>query len=247
MKMPTSKQTRLFQALPGKDVPTEWHDRTNRAVFTWQEPPLEGGTVSYEDRKSTWNSGVRKVIRLGRRSAEEEVRKHQDRLTGAWKQISKQRRRVFASYAPSMVTALQHGTWMDGEGLKKKLYQGQEKKVRHPPASLRYMGSRLHAETGCRKVFVLGMYLSDQKIPWQRRRQSRMAVAGNTQTASFLTKIGKMQSAGCRLCRIALEVRDESTDGLAAETHGPSHQQCRLRRNGNNSYGCPPLHLEAPV
>ena len=176
--------------------------------------------MSYEDRKSTWNSGVRKVIRLGRRSAEEEVRKHQDRLTGAWKQISKQRRRVFASYAPSMVTALQHGTWMDGEGLKKKLYQGQEKKVRHPPASLRYMGSRLHAETGCRKVFVLGMYLSDQKIPWQRRRQSRMAVAGNTQTASFLTKIGKMQSAGCRLCRIALEVRDESTDGLAAETHG---------------------------
>jgi len=26
-----------------------------------------------------------------------------------------------------------------------------------------------------------------------------------------------------------------------------SHQQCRLQRNGNNSYSCPPLHLEAPV
>jgi len=45
-------------------------------------------------------------------------------------------------------------------------------------------------------------------------------VAGNTPTASFLTKIGKMQSAGCRLCRIAREARGESTDGLAAETHG---------------------------
>jgi len=33
----------------GKDVPTEWHDRTNRAVFTWQEPRRKGGTVSYED------------------------------------------------------------------------------------------------------------------------------------------------------------------------------------------------------
>jgi len=44
--------------------------------------------VSYEDRKSTWNSGVRKAIR--RVSAEEEVRKHRDRVTGAWKQISKQ-------------------------------------------------------------------------------------------------------------------------------------------------------------
>ena len=37
----------------------------------------------YEDRKSTWNSGARKVIRRG--SVEEEVRKHRDRVTGAWK------------------------------------------------------------------------------------------------------------------------------------------------------------------
>jgi len=36
-----------------------------------------------------------------------------DRVTVAWKQISKQRRRVDVSYDPSMVTALQHGTWMD--------------------------------------------------------------------------------------------------------------------------------------
>jgi len=33
----------------GKDVPTKWHDRTNQAVFTWQEPRRRGGTVSYED------------------------------------------------------------------------------------------------------------------------------------------------------------------------------------------------------
>jgi len=46
-----------------------------------------------------------------------------------------------------------------------------------------------------------------------------MVVAGNTPTASFLTKIGKIQSAGCRLCRIAREARRENTDGLAAETH----------------------------
>jgi len=25
------------KAISGKDIPTEWHDRTNRAVFTWQE------------------------------------------------------------------------------------------------------------------------------------------------------------------------------------------------------------------
>ena len=47
-----------------------------------------------------------------------------------------------------------------------------------------------------------------------------MAVAGNTPTASFLTTIGKIQSAGCRLCSIARDARGESTDSLAAETHG---------------------------
>jgi len=41
------------KAISGKDVPTEWHDRTNQVVFTWQEPRRKGGTVSYEDHKST--------------------------------------------------------------------------------------------------------------------------------------------------------------------------------------------------
>jgi len=78
---------------------------------------LKGGTVSYEHRKLIWNSGVRKAIRRG--SAKEEVRKHRDRVTGAWKQISKQRQRLDVSYDPRMVTALQHGTWMDEEGFEK--------------------------------------------------------------------------------------------------------------------------------
>ena len=114
------------KAISGKDVLTEWHDRTNRAVFTWQEPCWKGGTVSHEDRKSTWNSGVRKASR--RRSAEQEVRKYRDRVTGAWKQISKQRRRVDVSYDPSKVTALQHSTWMDEEGFKKTCIKEKKKR-----------------------------------------------------------------------------------------------------------------------
>ena len=105
------------KAISSIDVPKEWQDWTNQEVFTWQEPRRKVDTVSNEDRKSMWNSGVRKAIRRG--SAEEEVRKHRNRVTGAWKQISKQRRRVVVSYDPSMVTALRHGTWMDGERLKK--------------------------------------------------------------------------------------------------------------------------------
>ena len=100
MKKPTSKQTRLFQA----NMFPRNGDTTNRTIFTWQEPCWKGGTVSYEDRKSTWTSGVRKAIRRG--SAEEEVRKRQDRVTGTLEQISKQRPQVDESYDPSMVTAL---------------------------------------------------------------------------------------------------------------------------------------------
>jgi len=73
------------------------------------------------------------------------------------------------------------------------------------------MGSGLHAETGCRKVYSW-KNLSDKQILSRRRRRSGMAVAGITPTASLLTKICKMQSAGCRLCRIAPEVRDFSDD-----------------------------------
>jgi len=110
------------KAISGKNVPTVLHNRT---VFTWQEPRWKGGTVNYEDRKSTWNSGARKVIRQG--SAEEEVRKHRDCVTGAWKQISKQSRRVDVSYDLSMVTALQYGTWMDEEGFKKTCIKEKKK------------------------------------------------------------------------------------------------------------------------
>ena len=68
------------KAISSKIVFMKWHDRTNRAVFTWQEPCQKGGMVSYEGQKSMWNSEARKIIRRG--SAEEELRKHQDRVTG---------------------------------------------------------------------------------------------------------------------------------------------------------------------
>jgi len=35
------------KAISSNDVPMQLHDRTNRAVFTWQEPRRKEGTVSY--------------------------------------------------------------------------------------------------------------------------------------------------------------------------------------------------------
>jgi len=67
---------------------------------------------------------------------------------------------------------------------------------------------------------MLGMYLSDRQVLWKRSRRLRMAAAGITPTASQLTKLGKMQSAVCRLCRRAREARGESTNDLTVETYG---------------------------
>jgi len=67
------------------------------------------------------------MIRQGS-AAEEEVRKHRDRVTGAWKQIRNRRRRVDVSYDPSIVTALQHGTWMDEEGFKRTCIKENKKR-----------------------------------------------------------------------------------------------------------------------
>jgi len=77
------------------------------SLLTWlhfQEPRKKGSTVSYADRKSTRNSRMRKSNR--QKSAEEEVRKHRDRVTGAWKHISKQRRRINVRYDPNIVTVI---------------------------------------------------------------------------------------------------------------------------------------------
>ena len=47
-----------------------------------------------------------------------------------------------------------------------------------------------------------------------------MAIAGVTPTGSWLKKISKLPTAGCRLCKRAREARGQSTQELPNETHG---------------------------
>ena len=105
--------------------------------------------------------------------------------------VSKQRQQVDVSYDPSLVSALQHGTWMDEEGFKKTSIKEKENRggIQQPLYGTWVADFMLRQDAG---RFMLGKYLSDKKIQWQRRRRLGMAVAGNTTTACFLTKIGKM-------------------------------------------------------
>ena len=118
--------------------------------------------VSYDDRKSSWNNGVRKAIRRG--SVEEKVRNHQDRVTGAWKQISKHRRRVYVSSDSSMVTALQHCTWMDAEIFKKSCIKEKEKRggIHQPFYGTWVVDFMLRQDA---KKSTLGKHLRGKRIP----------------------------------------------------------------------------------
>jgi len=79
------------KAISDPKVGKEWCQRTNRAVFTWKKPCREAGKVAHQDRHSTFHHSVRDAIRKG--AAENEVQKHEEKLTGAWRQMSTLRRR----------------------------------------------------------------------------------------------------------------------------------------------------------
>jgi len=72
-------------------VSKEWCQRTNRAVFTLKKPCRDAGKVTCQDRHSTFNNSVRDAVWRG--AADNEVQKHEEKLTGAWRQMSTLRRR----------------------------------------------------------------------------------------------------------------------------------------------------------
>jgi len=79
------------KAISDPKVGTDLCQRTNQAVFTWRKSCREAGKVTYQDRHLTFNNSVRDAIRRG--AAENEVQKHEEKLTGAWRQMSTIRRR----------------------------------------------------------------------------------------------------------------------------------------------------------
>jgi len=85
------------------------------------------------------------------------------RVTGAWKQISKQRRQVDESYDLRTATAPQHGTWMDEERLKKTCIKkkGKRASIHQSFYSTWVLDFMLRQDAG---KLMLGKCLSDNKL-----------------------------------------------------------------------------------
>ena len=63
----------------------------NQVVYTWKKLCREARKVTYQDRHSTFINSVRDAIR--REAAKNDVQKHEEKLTGARRQIVTLKRR----------------------------------------------------------------------------------------------------------------------------------------------------------
>jgi len=165
---------------------------SNRAVPMWRKPCREAGKVTYQDRHSTFNNSVRDAIRRG--AAEYEVQKHEEKLTGAWRQMSTLRRqyekwckgddiedcthkqRYEASYQ-SMVKVVQQNTWIDDRKFLKSFVRARAEQgnINHPAYGTWTADFMLRQKKS--RAF-LGKYLNDLRVPWRHKRREMMAIAG---------------------------------------------------------------------
>jgi len=137
------------KAISDPKVGKEWCQRTDRAVFTWRKLCREVGKVTCQDRHSTFHNSVRDAIRKG--AAENEVPKHEEKLTGAWRQMSTLRRRYekwckgddtenctrkqrYEESYQSMVKVLQQNTWIDDRKFLKLCVRARAEQgnINHP-------------------------------------------------------------------------------------------------------------------
>ena len=115
---------------------------------------------SYENRKMTWKGRVRKAIR--RASAQQEVRKHQDRVTRAWKQLDlKTNMTIRCKQWPEYGYC--SSTWMDEERSQKTCIKEKDEKgsIQQPFHGTWVLEFMLRQNVG---EFRLGKYLNDNKL-----------------------------------------------------------------------------------
>jgi len=218
------------KAISDPKVGKEWCQRSNRAVFTWEKPCREAGKVHH----STFNNIVRDAKRGG--AAENEVPKHEKRLTGFLRQMSILRRRYEkwckaddiedcthkqrceASYQ-STVKVLQQNTWIDDRFFLKSCVRARAEQgnVNHPAYGTWTADFMLRQNES--RAFI-GKYLNDPSVPWRYKRREMMAITKIIPVAKWLAKIKQRSGVSCRLCKRAREQRGASTENLPEETYG---------------------------
>jgi len=170
---------------------------------------------------------VRDAIRKG--AAENEVQKHEEKLTGVWRQMNTLRRRYekwckgddiedrthkqrYEKLYQSMVKVLQQNTWIDDIKFLKSCVRAKAEQgnINHHAYGTWIADFKLRKNES--RVF-LGKYLNDPRVPWRHKKREMMV-------AKWLAKIKQRSDVSCRLCKRAREQRGASTENLPEETYG---------------------------
>jgi len=181
------------KAISDPKVGKEWCQRMNRAVFMWRKSSREAGKVTYQDCHLTFNNSVRDAIQRG--AAENEVQKHEEKLTSVWRQMTTLRRqyekwckgddiedcthkqRYEESYQ-SMVKVSQQNTWIDDRKFFKLCVRARAEygNMNHPAYNTWTADFMLRQNES--RAF-LGKFLNNPCVPWRHTRREMMAIAGN--------------------------------------------------------------------
>jgi len=130
--------------------------------------------------------------------------------------------------------------------VSRRLVSRRRKKGRHLPAFLRHMGSGLHVQGQDAGKFVLKKYLSEKKNSMKLKETFGAGSGRNYSNSQFFNQ--NRQDAISRVSAVQISARGPKWEHWrSGGWNTRSHQQCRLQRDGNDSYGCPPLHLQSPV
>jgi len=163
------------------------------------------------------------------------VPKHEEKLTGAWRQISTLRRRYEkcckgddigecthkqqyeASYQ-SMVKVLQQNTWIDDRKFLKSCVRARaaQGNMNYPAYGTWTVDFMLQQNES--RAF-LGKYLNDPRVPWRRKRRNMIAIAGIILVAKWLAQIKQRSAVSCTLCKRARGKHGASTENLLEETY----------------------------
>ena len=156
------------------------------------------------------------------------MQKHEEKLTGVWRQMSTLRRRYekwckgddiedcthkqrYEESYQSMVKVLQQNTWIDDRIFLKSCVRARAEQgnINHPAYGTWTADFMLRQNES--RAF-LGKYLNDPRVPWRHKRREIMAIARIIPVAKWLAKIKQRSDVSCRLCKRAREQHGASTE-----------------------------------
>ena len=189
------------EAARGTQLPADemkWNDRTARLMYSWKS----SAGIS---RRAPFQRSVRMALRqkgglLVYHEAMQAGRRKwaQDHWRGPWLNGT--------SVQASSVQDLQRSWWLTNQE-RDELLTDLNRKARGPPgqgqgntpATSSWAVDFLTRRGESRKA--IHTWLTDRKIPWQRRRRLIQVMANCFPTGSYLALIGQRKSAHCELCQ----------------------------------------------